>query len=78
MEPRERTTRCSECESFDVYFDPTYGFYECQACKNVWDYEKYDPDNDEEEIDLGSCCACGSIGSAVRTIDIKIYLINNA
>ena len=64
-------TMCLVCGSENVVFDQTYGYYQCQDCKEVWGYSKDDPDYDEPQlcqdcgrnwIKNGPCGLCGGVG----------------
>lgn len=59
---------CPECGSSRTNYVPTYGFWECEECGEVWGHDEDDPDHDEESLDLGGCCVCGCIGASVQNI----------
>ena len=42
-----RDTHCPQCNSEEIEFDETYGFYKCNNCQHLWGHDKDDPDYDE-------------------------------
>lgn len=47
IQPRD--TECPACQTDQITFDATYGFYECEFCDNKWGYPEDDPDYAEAE-----------------------------
>jgi ribosomal protein L37AE/L43A len=44
-----KTPNCINCESSQVRYDSTFGFYKCENCSTVWGQDKDDPDYEELE-----------------------------
>lgn len=40
----QRDSFCPRCNSVNVVFDLSYGFYKCNDCYNCWSYAEDDPD----------------------------------
>ncbi|WP_373525075.1 hypothetical protein [Nostoc sp.] len=62
------TTNCPQCDSTNIRYQQSYGFWECQECLHVWATDSDDPDYDEEALDLGACCGCGCTGETVQNL----------
>ncbi|WP_445630416.1 hypothetical protein [Nostoc sp. DSM 114167] len=63
-----KTPNCINCGSPNVRYDSEFGFYRCESCSTLWGNDEDDPDYDEEPLDLGACCGCGTTNSLVRNI----------
>lgn len=42
---------CPECDSVEVAFFESEGYWQCNRCHSVWAYPEDDPDNDEVSLD---------------------------
>ncbi|MEH2374035.1 hypothetical protein [Nostoc sp.] len=59
---------CPRCESTRLQYQENYGYWECLDCGHVWAFDEDDPDYDEEQLDLGTCCGCGCTGKTVQNL----------
>ncbi|RCJ34623.1 hypothetical protein A6769_22095 [Nostoc punctiforme NIES-2108] len=60
---------CPRCDCTRLEYEENYGYWECLDCGHVWALDADDPDYDEEPLDLGACCGCGTTNnSLVRNI----------
>ncbi|MEH2164545.1 MAG: hypothetical protein V7K38_26715 [Nostoc sp.] len=61
-------TTCPRCDCTTLKYQENYGYWECLDCGHVWALDTDDPDYDEEPLDLGACCGCGTRHSRVQNI----------
>ncbi|MEH2061333.1 MAG: hypothetical protein V7K50_03525 [Nostoc sp.] len=48
MTESTKTPKCINCDSSQVRYNSTFGFYKCESCSTVWGMDDDDPDYDEE------------------------------
>lgn len=51
--------QCPKCGSLHTDFDESENFYECNVCKNVWAYDRDDPDYEDFEKEDDFKFDCG-------------------
>lgn len=59
--------QCPKCGSLSSDFDEFGRFYECNICKNLWAFDKDDPDYDDVE----TCPECSGTGMDGKLVCMK-------